>query len=312
MRDDGDEDFAGFVKAVYGWALSDLPVQKPVDFLANLYQANLKCHILRKNQIPSVSYTMSALVEKVEIEDIQTATFPKGFEVFDLVTAFKFGIQTLKTIADELSGLEKLEELVIDGRYSFEILPEFLACKSIKSLQVSTWATAVIKFPKQLPEMFKLEELALLSHKIEGPLWECTQLKSLLLSSSSYEFSWEEVHVYWQHLNQLKQLEKLSIKLPVLSSNEQKIPAYIFKNENLKELHFLSKYQNQSKLEFPPELANMANLQELSVYTLSKQELQWVAGLPKLRRLNICSKSDFDKIYQRMNSYGSQADVVLV
>ena len=110
IRDDGDKDFEAFVKAVYGWALSDLPSQKPVDFLANLYQAKLKCNVLRKAQIPSVSYTMSPLVEKVEIADIQTTRFPQGFEVFDRVTEFKFSTQTLKTLGNELAGLKKLEK----------------------------------------------------------------------------------------------------------------------------------------------------------------------------------------------------------
>ncbi len=310
MRDDGDPDFEEFVKAVYGWALSDIPNQLPIDFLANLYNAELKCRVLRKEKIPPVSKAISSLVKKINIEDIQTKDFPQGFEVFDQVNEFYFGTQTVKCLGDQLAVMPALKKLKIESRYDFEITADFLKTKSLESLSISSWYK--LNFPELLPQMENLKDLILHSTNVTGPIWDCHQLKSLELSENAYIFHWDKLNEFWENLPLLHNLEKLILRFPSLQTRLRHLPDYIYKMTNLKELYILTKYNESQHFSLSANIMKMVNLQELTVNTLRKKEMEWVANLPRLNRLNIQSKSDFNFISEMMRSYGSQAEVILV
>jgi hypothetical protein len=312
MRDDGDPDFEEFVKAVYGWALSDIPNQLPIDFLANLYNAELKCRVLRKEKIPPVSKAISSLVKKINIEDIQTKDFPQGFEVFDQVNEFYFGTQTIKCLGDQLAVMPALKKLKIESRYDFEITADFLKTTSLESLSISCWNGRVwhqIILAAELPEMENLKELILPSSKLTGPIWDCHQLRILELYDNAHYYHWEKLNEFWKNIPRLVNLEKLVLRFPF---RLRFIPEYIYEMTNLRELHILQKNSEPQHVRLSSDIMKMINLQELTLYTLKGNENEWVAHLPRLRRLNIQSKSDFKFISEMMRSYGSQAEVILV
>ena len=132
------------------------------------------------------------------------------------------------------------------------------------------------------------------------------------LSENAYIFDWDKLNEFWKNLPLLHNLEKLILRFPSLQTRLRHLPDYIYKMTNLKELHILTKYNEAQHFSLSANIMKMVNLQELTVNTLRKNEMEWVAHLSRLNRLNIQSKSDFKLISEMMLSYGSQVDVALV
>jgi hypothetical protein len=150
MRDSGDKDFEQFCRAVYSFSFGDFPAVKPAEFLTGLINGQLPRNIFRKTVIPDYYASFAPLVKSVCIGNLHTKEFPKGFEVLSEIEHFKFYTMTLKSLGDELKGLQKLKHLEINCSLHMDsliILPEFETCTSIEKL--------TLKGRIQLPEKFE-------------------------------------------------------------------------------------------------------------------------------------------------------------
>lgn len=150
MRDSGNKDFEQFCRAVYSFSFGDFPAVKPAEFFSGLINGQLRRNIFRKAVIPNYYASFAPLVKSVNIGNLHTKEFPRGFEVLSEIEYFKFHTMTLNTLGDELKGLTKLKHLEINCSIHMDtliILPDFEACSSIEKL--------TLRGKIQLPEQFE-------------------------------------------------------------------------------------------------------------------------------------------------------------
>jgi Leucine-rich repeat (LRR) protein len=311
MRDSGDNGFTKFVKAVYGWAFSDIPIELPAVFLSRLYNAELRCSVLRKTQIPPESIALSPLVDKINIHNIQTKKFPKGFDVFENLKEFKFGTKTISCLGNELGKLSNLETLKINCQYDFELLPEFIACEQLNRLVVTS--KKCVKLPDNLPDMTNLQYMELRCPQIDGPIWSCNQLKSLRIGMLEDEGGKNAKNLF-SGVSRLENLESLYISITNISTFQKFLNESICSMKSLKVLDiylYNSGAYNGNKL--TEKITNLSNLEELYIDTVELTEIEFVAKLPKLIKFEIFSLSEdvFNAVVSKMKELGSKAEVML-
>lgn len=318
-RKEGDPFFSDFVKAVYKWSNIDFQRKKPVHFLYNLSNGILKLHLLKIDKVHDISYALSSLVNEIHIIEIQTSTFPKGFEVFENVFLLKFGSRTSIKLADELKDMKSLKTVVFEGFYDekitkeFSILPEFINCSQIEHFKY--FSRGKIKFPDNIFEMKNLKSISLACPGIRGPIWECKSLKELNIYYGNDKYSksdYDAIEEAFYGNYQLDFLESLTINVPYLTESiDRIINNYIYLLTNLKKLSLTVYNPSTYTISIKKELNNLKQLEHLYLNKIDTACLKIIAQHPNLKYIDgIFSKYvELEEVYEVFKKYDSKASL---